>query len=282
MLYLHKIANSVWMIEPSFASNYLPLITQWLQGKPATTAERLPFVNLATPQATTYQVRDWGRNIPENAPTDSVAIIRITDAITKYDQECGPVGMLTMADLLRRCYANSNIKAIALVIDSGGGEAHAMFLMNQVIGERNKPVAAFIDDMACSAAYGIASACDWVTANSDIARVGSIGTYLTLADYSEKLKMEGINLIEIYATASKDKNSEFMEALKGNLEPLRTLVNRYNDQFLSTIAANRSGKLKGDASSWGTGKTYFAPDAVAIGLIDNIDTFDNFINYFNT
>ena len=33
MLFLHNIVNSVWMIEPGFAANYLPLVTDYLSGK---------------------------------------------------------------------------------------------------------------------------------------------------------------------------------------------------------------------------------------------------------
>ena len=31
-----------------------------------------------------------------------------------------------------------------------------------------------------------------------------------------------------------------------------------------------------------TGKMFFAPEAMDIGMIDEIDTFENVLNYFNT
>ena len=128
------------------------------------------------------------------------------------------------SNILERCYANKNIKGVVLKIDSGGGSGDAMRLMADTISDRNKPVVAFIDDNACSAAYGIASGCDIVVANSNTAYVGSIGTYISIADYTEYLKKEGISIIEVYATASKDKNIEVREALKGNVAPVRKLA----------------------------------------------------------
>lgn len=293
MLFLHNIVNSIWMIEPGFASNYLPLVTDYLTGKRFQPQSRLSSderefsekngVLTAEIKNGTYSISEYGHwGSPEDAPENSIAIINITDAITKQDQECGPAGMITKSNLLKRCYDNSRIKAIALVIDSGGGEGYAMRMMAETISQRNKPVAAFIDDFAFSAAYGIASACEFVTANSKIARIGSIGTYMTIADFTEYFKQKGIKLIEIYATASKDKNNDYYEAVKGNLEPIRNICNQFNENFLQLIETNRKNNLTADRESWGTGKVYFADEALQLGLIDSIDTFENFLNYFNT
>jgi len=281
------------MIEPGFASNYLPLVTDYLSGKRMEPISRISSdereitdrngIKTAIIQNGTYNVSEYGRyGAPEDAPENSIAIIHITDAITKQDQECGPSGMKTKSSLLQRCYNNSRIKAIALVIDSGGGEGYAMRMMNESIKQRTKPVAAFIDDFACSAAYGIASACDFVIANSTMARIGSIGTYTTIADFTEYYSQKGIKLTEIYATASKDKNNDYYEAVKGNLDPIRNVCNQFNEVFLSLVESNRTGKLTAERKDWGTGKVYFAQEAVDLGLIDGIDTFENFLNYFNT
>ncbi len=293
MLFLHNIVNSVWMIEPGFAANYLPLVTSYLSGERATPQARVSSedrelddrtgIKMAVIQNGVFTISEYGRyGAPEDAPDNSIAIINITDAITKQDQDCGPSGMLTKSNLMQRCYNNSRIKAIAMVIDSGGGEGYAMRMMSETIGQRNKPVGAFIDDFACSAAYGIACSCDFVIANSKMARIGSIGTYMTIADFTEYYKQKGIALTEIYATASKDKNNDYYEAIKGNVEPIRAICNQFNEVFLSIVETNRKDQLTADRKDWGTGKVYFAEEAESLGLIDGIDTFENFLNYFNT
>ena len=99
-------------------------------------------------------------------------------------------------------------------------------------------------------------------------------------DYTKQLEKAGIDILTVYATASKDKNSEVREALKGNLKPLEDLANKFNENFLATIETNRAGKLTETREVWGTGKVYFAEDALKLGLIDNIDTFINTLNYF--
>jgi ClpP class serine protease len=272
------------MIDSDYAANFLPLISAYIKGETIpeniSGKEHKPFISVATMQARKYTVSQWDDERPEDAPENSVAILNIQGAITKHNQFCGPVGMVAQANLLDRCYANDNIKGIVINMESGGGEAYAMRIFNEAIARKNKPVVGFVNDFACSAAFGNISGCDRIVANSELARVGSLGTYQTIADHSEYFKNQGINLIEIYATESKDKNRDFHEALKGNLEPLRKSVDVFNNVFLEQIEANRAGKLTADRKEWGTGKVYFAKDAIKLGLIDDIDTFENVLNYF--
>ena len=274
MLHLHKIINGVWLIEQSFATNYLPYVTDYLSNPTKALPKRVSEKFLSI-----YNGFDSRAHISalKNAPVNSIAVINVSGAITKYDQYSGNDGMRSKAEVLRHCYANDNIAGVVLKIDSGGGEATAMQTMCEAISERTKSVVAFIDDFACSAAYGIASACDHIVANCKTAQVGSIGTYLTIADYAKYYKKKGIKLTEIYATQSTDKNKDYYEALKGNLEPLRKICDTFNESFLASIEKNREGKLSAGRDVWGTGKVWFAEDALKLGLIDEINSFQNVI-----
>lgn len=293
MLYLHNILGGVWFIEETFASNYFPLIASYLTapasfGRPrnAASEDKLSEDNamlFASVKNGAYQISDYGGwSAPEDAPKNSVAIININGAITKYDQDCGPSGMLTKANLLSRCYAEDNIKAVVLNIDSGGGEGMGCRVLQEAIAGRNKPVVAFCNDFVASAAYGIAATCDRVVANSDVCRVGSVGTYMTIVDAKGYYEKMGVNLIEVYATKSTDKNQEFYKAIQGDTAPLKKVCDTYNESFISSIANARVGVISEDQGAWATGKMFFAPEAVSLGMIDEIDTFDNVLNYFNT
>lgn len=280
-------------MDRAYAANYLPLIASYLNapassfGRPrnALAEEELTEDNalrFAVKQADAYELSEYGVFwAPEDAPKQSVAILSIKGAISKYDQDCGPSGMLTKSNLLHRCYANDNIVGIVLHIDSGGGEGMACSLMQQTISLRNKPMVAFCDDLAASAAYGIAAACDTVVANSPLCRVGSVGTYITLVDYADYYAQMGIKLIDVYATRSTDKNQDYLKALQGDTAPMRAVCDRYNEAFIASIATAREGKIEQDQTKWATGKLFFADDALKVGLIDQIDTLGNVINYFN-
>ncbi len=277
MLHIHNIFNGIWMIEDSYAANYIPYLFAYLKGN-----------NSQKPVEHTspLTVHTQSSSFPSSGPRDNsdeqkqIAVISISGPITKHSQFCGPAGMLEVSEILEACYASEDIAGIILHVESGGGDGMAMRLLNETIAKRNKTMIGFIDDFCCSAAYGIVSGCDMIVANSEMARIGSIGTYLSIADYTKQLEKEGIDIKTIYATASSDKNGEVREALKGNMKPLEELANQYNEHFLTTIETNRADKLTETREEWGTGKVYFADKAKEIGLIDQIDTFTNTLNYF--
>jgi len=284
------------MINADYALNYLPLVSAYLKGenhqafalKEARPAEYNPYnedngVLFASEKNSIYQISDSGYwQSPEDAPRESIAVINITGAITKYNQTCGPSGMVTKSDLITRCFNNDNIEGVILKVDSGGGESIAWRHIKDALSLKNKAVIGFADDCACSAAYGLLSSCDMIVANSELAQIGSIGTYGTILDYRDKLEKEGIKLIEIYASQSKDKNLEFREALDGNTKPLQEKIDVITEDFITTIETARADKLQSGRETWGTGKTFYAKEALEIGLIDKIDTFNNILKYFNS
>jgi len=288
MLFLHNIVNGIWAIDQMYARQYYPLIASWLKGDHMASGadtDRDPerCLQIAVKEEKGYAISDryYGLS-PEDAPRDSVAIISITGAITKYNQDCGPDGMQTKASLLKRCYANENILGVILSLDTGGGEGHASRLMAEAIRQRNKPVIAFADDFCASAGMMIAAACDRVIASSEQTRMGSIGTYVTIVDDTEYWKAKGIDFKDIYADASKDKNKDYYDALKGDFSGIKKLVNRYNDHFLQSIRTDRGDLAAKNEKEWNSGKMFFAQEAISIGLADGIDTIENVVNYFNT
>lgn len=277
--------SQVWGILPNAAQGLLPLAASVILGEKggedfsAERAKNRKFQVYATQGGQPFHISDYGIwSPPEEAPEGSVAVLHLNGAIMKYDQFCGPSGTSTKADLLLRAEANQNIKGIVLSIDSPGGEARAGFGLAQVIREEiTKPIVAFVDDLSASAAYEIAAATDRIVAKSKTTQIGSIGTYITLADYAEYFEKQGIKLIDVYATKSTDKNRPFKEALEGKPEALRAEIDQINEAFLDSIKEFRGEALTSEEKVWGTGKVFMAGKALDIGLIDEIDSFSNTI-----
>jgi signal peptide peptidase SppA len=284
MKILQKILNSVWAIDKSAADAHIPLLIKLFNNEsfqaPSEEIERFSFHN-----KTGFVVASFGWNI-KDIPEDSVAVINLTDVIYKYDMYCGPAGMISIAKTLKRLDNHPNVKGIVLNIDTPGGEGSAAKLMYDTIKSLNKVVVAFIDDMSASAGMYISAACDHIVANNKLALVGSIGTYITIADYTEALEAQGIKLLNVYADDSTLKNSEHIEAIEyiqtngesGSIDKIKTLVNKFNDDFLANVQEGRGALLKSD--TWKSGKLFFAEEALEIGLIDGIDSLDNVIQKF--
>jgi ClpP class serine protease len=160
---------------------------------------------------------------------------------------------------------------MVLVVDSPGGQVAGTDLLAEAIKNSSTPVVAFIDGLAASAAYWIISGADKIIASSDLDRIGSIGTMLMAEDLRPALEQLGVKFHEVYATLSVDKNSDINKVLEGKYDQYReNVLDVINAKFLSTIKEYR---LNLNESAL-TGKIYFAPEAIKLGLIDQIGSLE--------
>lgn len=280
------ILRGRWLIDKSWAQEHLPLVLKMAKGetvdfglkKDESTAAKV----LSNKTASVYNVgyyTDLGR-----LPSGAIAMLDIIGPVTKYGDMCS-YGSIDHEQTLNRLANAPNVSAIILNIDSPGGEAAGTGSLAQTIKtvSNKKPVVALINDgIAASAAMWITSAASEIYATQKTDMLGSIGAYTTIADWNAYIESQGLPVRDIYAPQSTDKNFDYKEALKDppNDKPieenLRVLVN----EFINTIQANRGSKLT--SSDWQTGKMYYAKDALKIGLIDGIKSFDQVIRRVNT
>jgi signal peptide peptidase SppA len=209
-----------------------------------------------------------------NIPGGSVAVIPIRSEILKYDQPCGPRGTQSLLNDVKAADQNPNISSMILVVDSPGGQVAGTDLLADAIKNSSTPVVAFVDGLAASAAYWIISGAAKIIASSDLDRIGSIGTMLMVEDLKPALEQLGVKFHEVYASLSTDKNKDFNQVLDGNYDSYRkNVLDVINTKFLSTVKSYRTNL---DGSTL-TGKIFFAPQAIELGLIDQIGTLDQAI-----
>lgn len=274
---IRAVLSEPWMLDASEAHQYLPLLSSLLAGVDAFGKyedRQLVFeangAVMAGGDSVTIGTRAEGYT----------AILPITGPILKYTAECGPRGMDYYSSAIMQAENDPRINSILLVIDSGGGQAFGTQSFTSVIKSATKPTLAIIHDgVGASAAYWIASSASegvWATTGTSV--IGSIGTMITLADFREKMKQEGIKLHEIYADASKAKNKDFMDALDGKYEPIKqSLLNPMNDAFINSVKESRGSKITNEEVF--SGKTYMASEALELGLIDRIGSIQEAVDY---
>ena len=283
---ISEITRGVFFMQPDVARQYYPLVLGLLTGRliagndnniDASSGEQCQIITKDNASLQT-QPGSMLTDNPDSIKENSIFSLSLVGPITKYDQWCGPSGTRSMAAVLKMADQNPGIVAHILRIDSGGGEGYAAQELALFLKTLEKPVFAFVEGMAASAAYLIASACSMVAASSPMDRVGSIGTYVTLADYSRWYDMQGVRLVDVYARGSKDKNRDYLEAIAGNTQKVQQVVDTFNDFFLQAVSENRSESLDITRDDWSTGKMFFAREAMATGLIDIVAGFDDFLN----
>lgn len=276
---LVEIINSKWLIDKESAYGYRSLFLSLLNGEKMDDkdwsnerSKNKSFVVNSANKVSRYSLSD--ANIPEG----STAVIPIRTEIMKYDQACGPRGTLSIQEDIKQADSNAKIQSIVLVIDSPGGQVTHTDLLAETIANSKTPIVAYVEGLAASAAYWIASATQKIIASSELDRVGSIGTMLAFADVQPAYEKMGVIFHELYATKSTDKNKDINDVLDGKYDNYRkNTLDPINEQFHAAVKKNRPN-LNKDVL---TGKVYFAPDAIKMGLIDEIGTMDYAIEEAN-
>lgn len=172
---------------------------------------------------------------------------------------------------------DSSVHSVVMDIDSPGGEATGMFRLANLVRQirATKRIVAFVDDMAASAAYGIASqAHEIVVSPSSI--VGSIGVVLTHVDRSAEMEKAGRKVTLIHAGAHKVDGHPFGPLSEQVRSDLQNEVLGFYSQFLDTVVAGRP-RLTRKAAQETEAKTFIGQAAIAAGLADRIGTLDSVV-----
>lgn len=189
----------------------------------------------------------------------------------------GMVGYDCLEKVIADALANPEVGAILLDIDSPGGEVSGCFDFARKLrgmslaGGGQKPIVAFANEMACSAAYAIACACDAVM-TTETGIVGSIGVWTMQVDMTKGLSKNGIEVTMIRAGERKARGGPYEVADDATFTKLQNWVNDTWMIFAEHVADSRdmdADDVLGFEGDWFTG-----PEALEIGLVDAVDTPD--------
>ena len=220
-----------------------------------------------------------GYNLVSNArlynsdatPAGSIAWLRLT-GVMQTESAGSSRDVYDFADDLRAAYRNTNVSSVVIETNSGGGEATAGEVARATVGERNKPVLSYVH-RAGSAAYMTVGATDEIIAANESARLGGIGTYISLD--RQRLDEYKARVIDVYSDASFGKNKEVRAALEGDYSLIKATVTEMTAQFQNFVKGARP--LTGDTAYLQhtlSGEMFAARDAKRRGLVDNIGSMD--------
>ena len=204
---------------------------------------------------------------------DNTAIIKIVGPIFRYanlfTEMSGATSVSTLAKDLDKAINNDSVERIILDIDSPGGQVSGTNAFATMVKEATakKPVIAYISGTGASAAYWIASAADEIVADAT-SIVGSIGVVSTF----KKTSNDDIEIVSSNAP-NKRPNPESKEGQ----EEIRKTLDAIADVFVKTVAENRGVTEDHVNEKFGKGGVLVGEHALAVGMIDRIDTFENII-----
>jgi protease IV len=285
---ISAILRSNWLIDKQWANSHMPLILNFLKGDTAAISAIIGNKNssnennnendaayLVGGTNNVYEV--YCRTDLSKVPNGSIAYLDIDGPMFKQGDFCS-AGMEDYVMLINGIQKAANISALIIDIDTPGGQANGPASLTDAIKKCDavKPVIGFVNDGYCaSAGYYFLSGCREIYVCQETTQVGSIGTYCTIADWNAYYISQGLPIKDVYAPQSIDKNQEYIQSVAGNDDLLKADLEVITTAFINTVKQNRKGKIVG--TDWAGGKLYFAKDALQIGLIDGIKTFDQVI-----
>jgi signal peptide peptidase SppA len=168
------------------------------------------------------------------------------------------------------------VRAVVLRVDSPGGEVAGCFeaarTMRTAASTKGKPVVAYADEMACSAAYALACIADEIVV-PDTGVVGSVGVIATLAEESAALAAEGIAVAVITSGAAKADGHPAVPLADDARARIQAEVDYLADVFAGEVAGARG--MTPAAVRGLEARVFYGPAAVAAGLADRIGNLND-------
>jgi len=208
---------------------------------------------------------------------DNVAVIKITGEIALGgDQSLFGETRTTpekIKEQLRKAEKDSSVKAILLEINSPGGSFVASEEIADAVKKAEKPVVAWLGEMATSGAYYVASAADYIVADKGTL-TGSIGVIFVLPQYEGLLEKLGIEMRVIKSGKYKDIGSPYRNMTEEEKTIVQSWADESYDEFLAAVAQNRNF-TKERIGEIAQGKIYTGKKAVEMKLADEVGTREN-------
>lgn len=183
------------------------------------------------------------------------------------------IGYNDLAADMEDALGKADVHAIAIVMDSPGGEVAGAFeLADRIYAARGrKPIVAVADGMAASAAYLAASAADEVVL-TNTSYVGSIGVVMRHVDFSRALANDGITVSHIFAGEHKIDGNPYQPLPDAVRAALQADIEGLYQMFVQAVAKHRG--MDEQAVRDTRAGVYRGVAAVAARLADRIGTVD--------
>lgn len=202
---------------------------------------------------------------------DWIAVIRLEGVIGTGSRLGG--GALTdarLAPLIEAAFRR-NPTAVALAINSPGGSPAQSSLLaariRRLADERQVPVHAFVEDVAASGGYWLATAADRIHLDPN-SIVGSIGVISASFGFPELLARHGIERRVHTAGENKSLLDPFRPERAEDVARLTRLQTTIHENFIAHVTARRGDRLSGEDLF--TGEIWLGKAAVDAGLADGI------------
>jgi len=212
------------------------------------------------------------------AKAHKVALVVAKGSIVDGEQPEGSVGGDTLAGIFSRLRDDSDVKAVVLRIDSGGGSAFASDIIRDAISATQKkgiPVVVSMGSYAASGGYWIAADADRVLALSTTL-TGSIGVFGIIPTVENSLAAlgvysDGVGTTDIAGMMQLDRPMTQQSKMI-----FQAGVDNVYTRFISLVADGRSS-TPAAVHEIAQGRVWTGEKALELGLVDQLGDLNDAI-----
>ncbi|MEA1052354.1 S49 family peptidase [Lamprobacter modestohalophilus] len=206
-----------------------------------------------------------------------IAIVPILGTLVRRSSYLSAASGLTsyhqVEAMAETAFADPEVRAVLLEIDSSGGEAGGVFdlaeRLRALSQSSGKPLWAIADEAALSAAYALAVSAEriWLTRTAE---VGSIGVVAVHVDQSAADHAEGLAYTLLHAGAHKVDGHAHAPLSESVATDIQADLDQLHDAFVSLVATRR--RLPTSVVRGTEARVYRGVEAIKAGLADQIGT----------
>lgn len=215
-------------------------------------------------------MRKW---LPFTKSHPTVSVIRLSGTIAAGAGrlQSGVLNDAGLAPLVERAFRRGKPKAVALLINSPGGSPVQSSLIaariRRLATEKEIPVYAFVEDVAASGGYWLATAADHIYADAS-SIVGSIGVIYSGFGLKKFIEKHGVERRVHTAGESKSFLDPFQDENEEDIVRLKELQSQIHDAFVAQVKDRRGAKLTRDDIF--DGSFWVGSTGLELGLVDGI------------
>lgn len=269
---LQSILSENWAIRADDYQRLFSILIPSIQSGRLEAVEKHLSANQVKAYAAMPYVADRWELDDATLPDDSVAVLVCEGVLYAWET-------YRLEQFIRQAIANAKIAGIVLFINGPGGMILRVDLLEKLIRESPKPIAAYVTGICASAHFWFASACSRIFISSSMDEVGSVGIIYSYQSFKKYLKEQGIVMEDIYPDGAdlKNKATRQMED-EGKSDLIKEKLSFYHNIFSQTIARNLNIKYDPTHPLF-RGDTFFADVAIANGYVHQMGTMDDAISY---
>ena len=202
-----------------------------------------------------------------------VPVLRLEGMIAARARAGRAISHAGVSDMIERAFTRGRPSAVALVINSpGGSPAQSAMIarhIRRLADEKSIPVHAFVEDVAASGGYYLATAADhiWVDENSI---VGSIGVISAGFGFADLIARHGVERRVHTAGRAKAMLDPFQPERERDVARLEAIQAQVHESFIAFVRGRRGARLHGDSEPLFEGDVWVGQRAVALGLADGV------------